>query len=345
MVNSLIAKEDLDSEMTVVRNEMESGENSPSRILMQKMQAAAFQWHSYGKNTIGARSDVENVDIGQLRAFYHQYYQPDNAVLIVAGKFDPQATLADIEETLGKLPKPERALPREYTVEPVQDGERSVTLRRAGGTPLVAAMYHIPAAGSADFVPLDLAATILADTPSGRLYHALVPTKMASGVFGFTMEQLDPGLAMFGAQLSPGKNVDAALKTLTGTLETLDKKPFTAQELERARSKWLTSWGAGVQRSRAGRRGAVRSHRRRRLAPVLPAARPRPQGHAGRRAEGGHVLPGAEQPHRGPLPAHRKPQRAQAQRVDLSEVFKDYKGDPDFRARRPSTPRPPTSTS
>ena len=85
MVNSLIAKEDLDSEMTVVRNEMESGENSPSRILMQKMQAAAFQWHSYGKNTIGARSDVENVDIGQLRAFYHQYYQPDNAVLIVAG--------------------------------------------------------------------------------------------------------------------------------------------------------------------------------------------------------------------------------------------------------------------
>ena len=104
MVNSLIAKEDLDSEMTVVRNEMESGENSPSRILMQKMQAAAFQWHSYGKNTIGARSDVENVDIGQLRAFYHEYYQPDNAVLIVAGKFDPQATLADIEETLASCP-------------------------------------------------------------------------------------------------------------------------------------------------------------------------------------------------------------------------------------------------
>ena len=117
-------------------------------------------------------------------------------MLIVAGKFDPQATLADIEETLGKLPKPDRKLPPEYTVEPTQDGERAVTLRRTGGTPLVAAMYHIPAAGSADFVPLDLAATILADTPSGRLYHALVPTKLASGVFGFTMENLDPGLAL-----------------------------------------------------------------------------------------------------------------------------------------------------
>ncbi|MBB1241633.1 insulinase family protein, partial [Klebsiella pneumoniae] len=142
---------------------------------------------------------VENVDIGQLRAFYHEYYQPDNAVLIVAGKFDPQATLADIESTLGKLPKPDRKLPPEYTVEPAQDGERTVTLRRTGGTPLVAAMYHIPAAGSTDFVPFDLATTILADTPSGRLYHALVPTKLASGVFGFTMENLDPGLAMFAA--------------------------------------------------------------------------------------------------------------------------------------------------
>ena len=140
-------------------------------------------------------------------------------------------------------------------MEPVQDGERSVTLR-ARGTPLVAAMYHIPAAGSADFVPLDLAATILADTPSGRLYHALVPTKMASGVFGFTMEQLDPGLAMFGAQLSPGKNVDAALKTLTGTLETLDKALHRAGTGTRAQQV-ADLVGAGVQRSRAGRRGAV----------------------------------------------------------------------------------------
>ncbi|MBR8653407.1 insulinase family protein, partial [Achromobacter sp. Marseille-Q0513] len=341
MVNSLIAKEDLDSEMTVVRNEMESGENSPSRILMQKMQAAAFQWHSYGKNTIGARSDVENVDIGQLRAFYHQYYQPDNAVLIVAGKFDPQATLADIEETLGKLPKPERALPREYTVEPVQDGERSVTLRRTGGTPLVAAMYHIPAAGSADFVPLDLAATILADTPSGRLYHALVPTKMASGVFGFTMEQLDPGLAMFGAQLSPGKNMDAALKTLTATLETLDKKPFTAQELERARSKWLTSWEqvysdpeqVGVALSEAIAAGDWRLFflqrdraRKATLGEVQKAATSYLV--QSNRIEGRY------------LPTE-KPQRApQTQRVDLSEVFKDYKGDPDFKSASAFDPSP-----
>src|SRR3546814_3793391 len=102
MVNSLIAKEDLDSEMTVVRNEMERGENNPFQVLMQQMQAAAFQWHNYGHNTIGARSDVESVDIGQLRAFYKEYYQPDNAVLIVAGRFDPDATLETITKAFGR---------------------------------------------------------------------------------------------------------------------------------------------------------------------------------------------------------------------------------------------------
>jgi len=281
------------------------------------------------------------VDIGQLRAFYHEYYQPDNAVLIVAGKFDPQTTLADIEATLGKLPKPERKLPPEYTVEPTQDGERSVTLRRTGGTPLVAAMYHIPAGASADFVPFDLATTILADTPSGRLYHALVPTKLASGVFGFTMENLDPGLAMFAAQLTPGKDLDAAMKALTGTLESLGKKPFTEQELDRARSKWLTSWEqtysdpeqVGVALSEAIAAGDWRLFflqrdraRKATLAEVQKAATTYLV--QSNRIEGRYIP--TEKPVRAP----------QTERVDLTAVFKDYKGDPDFKAASAFDPSP-----
>src|SRR5690606_35514091 len=161
MVNSLIAKEDLDSEMTVVRNEMERGENSPFQMLLQQMQATAFRWHNYGNSTIGARSDVENVDIAQLRAFYKKYYQPDNAVLIVSGRFDPAATLQTIAQAFDKIPRPERTLPVEYTVEPVQDGERQVTLRRHGGSPLIAALYHAPASESPDFTALDLGVNIL----------------------------------------------------------------------------------------------------------------------------------------------------------------------------------------
>ncbi|MXZ35514.1 MAG: insulinase family protein, partial [Acidobacteria bacterium] len=94
MINSFIAKKDLDSEMTVVRNEFERGENNPFRILMQRSLASAFLWHNYGKSTIGARSDIENVSIDRLKAFYRKYYQPDNAVLLVAGKFEVASTLA-----------------------------------------------------------------------------------------------------------------------------------------------------------------------------------------------------------------------------------------------------------
>lgn len=132
MVNSFIAKKDLDSEMTVVRNEFERGENSPFRITLQRMMASAFEWHNYGKSTIGARSDLENVSIERLQDFYRKYYQPDNATLIVAGKFAPEDMLKKIEATFGNIPKPNRTIEPLYTVEPAQDGERQVTVRRVG---------------------------------------------------------------------------------------------------------------------------------------------------------------------------------------------------------------------
>ena len=88
MVNSFIAKKDLESEFTVVRNEFESGENFPGNVLNQRVMSTAYLWHNYGKSTIGARSDIENVPIDRLQAFYRKYYQPDNAILVVAGKFD-----------------------------------------------------------------------------------------------------------------------------------------------------------------------------------------------------------------------------------------------------------------
>jgi zinc protease len=341
MVNSLISREDLDSEMTVVRNEMESGENSPFRILMQKMEAAAFQWHNYGKDTIGARSDVENVDIAQLQAFYREYYQPDNAVLIVAGKFEPAQALDTISKTLGKLPRPTRKLPPEYTTEPVQDGEREVTLRRSGGSPLVAAMYHIPAAGSPDFAPLDLATIMLSDTPSGRLYRDVVSRKLASGVFGFTMEQRDPGMVMFGAKLEPGMAPDPSLKALTSTLESVRAHPFTQEELDRARSKWLRDWEQtysdperiGVALSEAIASGDWRLFflQRDRVRGVkLPDVQ---------RVAVDYLLPSNRTAGRY-IPTT-TPARAPANaRVDLDAALKNYKGDPGYTQAAAFDPTP-----
>lgn len=148
MVNSFIKKEDLDSEMTVVRNEFERGENSPAGVLMERIEAVAYDWHNYGKPTIGNRSDIERVPIQNLQAFYKKYYQPDNVVLIVAGKFDEAKALAMITKSFGALPRPARKLEATWTEEPAQDGERLVTLRRVGDVSVIGVAYHIPARGA-----------------------------------------------------------------------------------------------------------------------------------------------------------------------------------------------------
>jgi zinc protease len=245
MVHSLIARSDLDTEMTVVRNEFESGENSPGRVLMQQTLAAMYQWHNYGKSTIGARSDIENVDIPRLQAFYRQYYQPDNATLIVAGKFSTPRVLAWVREFFGPLPKPTRTLPPTYTQEPVQDGERQVTLRRVGGTPLIYMAYHMPAGSDPDFAAVEMLAIVLGDTPAGRLHKRLVEKQLAAQAFAGPEGLAEPGHLILGASLGPGQDVDKARAEMTAAVESLFSNPITAEELERARTMWLNEWELG----------------------------------------------------------------------------------------------------
>ena len=249
MINSFIAKKDLDSEMTVVRNEFELGENSPFRVLMDRTMATAYLWHNYGKTTIGARSDIENVPIERLQAFYKRYYQPDNAVLLVAGRFDEAKTLALIDKYFSPIPKPTRVLERIYTAEPTQDGERSVTLRRVGDTQLVAAVYHVPSGAHEDFAAVDIISQVLGDTPAGRLHKALVEAKKASSSFGFSFQWREPTLSMFGAEVRLGGSLEAARDTLLETIEGLAAKPPTKDEVERARAQLLKEIELNLNRS------------------------------------------------------------------------------------------------
>ena len=108
MVNSFIAAEDLESEMTVVRNEWESGENQPIAVLQKRVMSAAYDWHNYGNSTIGARADLENVPIERLQAFYRKYYQPDNALVVIAGRFEPEYAIQLVAEEFGVIPRPDR---------------------------------------------------------------------------------------------------------------------------------------------------------------------------------------------------------------------------------------------
>jgi zinc protease len=234
LVNSFVKREDLASEMTVVRNEFERGENSPQGVLMQRIHAAAYEWHNYGKSTIGNRSDIERVPIENLRAFYKKFYQPDNVVLIVAGKFEEPKALALARKHLGAIPRPERKLDDTYTEEPAQDGERTVVLRRVGSVGSVGAAYHIPSAAHADWAPLSLLAGLLTQQPNGRIYKALVESRKATGANASAGNNHDPALFTASAQAESGQ-LDAVRDILLRTLEDLPAVPFRTDEVEKAK--------------------------------------------------------------------------------------------------------------
>ncbi|MCA9727967.1 MAG: pitrilysin family protein [Candidatus Eisenbacteria bacterium] len=242
MVNSFVAQKDLDSEMSVVRNEFEIGENDPQAILEERVYSTAYLWHNYGNSTIGARSDIEAVPIERLQAFYHLWYRPENAVLVVAGKFDPTRTLALIQKKFGGIQNPAIAMPPVYTREPAQDGERSVTLRRVGELQAAAVAYHIPAGSHPDFPPLEVLAHVLGSSPSGRLHKSLVETGRATSVDARADRFKDPALFLLTAEVAKDKDVVAVQNELIHTAENVAGAPPTDEEVQRAVNALLRQW-------------------------------------------------------------------------------------------------------
>lgn len=247
MVNCMVgtdpaqAARQLETEMTVVRNEFEAGKNSPISATMEQTIGAAFDWSNYGKSPIGCKSDIENVDIEHLGAFYRKYYQPDNAVLLVTGKIDEDKTIAMVNKIFGRIPKPARKLKKTYTVEPEQDGERLVTVRRVGDTPAVMFVYKTPAGSDESYACLEVLSEIMTSQPSGRLYKALVESKKAVRVFSYPASTAEPGYILYFALLPKGGNVNEVRECMTKVLENTAKTPVTKEEVERARRKILTS--------------------------------------------------------------------------------------------------------
>jgi zinc protease len=247
MVNSFISADDLQSEMTVVYNELQRGENNPFNVTMQKLRSAAFLWHNYGNSTIGAPSDLENVSIEKLRAFYEMYYQPDNATLIVAGKIDSNKTLEKIAQHFGRIAKPERTLPKMYTREPASDGERGVTVRRVGDTQIAMLGYHTPMAAHPDSAALTVLSNILADQPRGRLHKALIEPGIAANAGAWNEIKADSSMFMAFAVLNADQTLATAEQTLLAQLEGMTQNPVTQQELDRAKLSILNGFDKSME--------------------------------------------------------------------------------------------------
>ena len=245
MVNMRIEQPILNTEMTVVRNEFERGENSVTDVLEERVLSTAYLWHNYGKSTIGSRADIERVPIDRLEAFYRRFYQPDNAVLVVAGRIEPAKTLTMIAATLGAIPRPTRQLPKTYTVEPPQDGERVVELRRVGRGKNLLLSYHAPAMAHPDSATLEVLSGILARAGTGRLDKALVDTRKALSISATVYQLHDPGVFMLSSTLNDEQSIDDVKRTIIDTITQLAREGPTAEEVDRARVRILQGMDRG----------------------------------------------------------------------------------------------------
>jgi zinc protease len=206
--------------------------------MFQRLRSTAYLWHNYGNSTIGARSDVENVPIERLQAFYRMWYRPDNATLIVAGRIDPAAALSTVQKHFGKLSQPKVALPKQYTIEPTQDGEREVNVRRTGDTHFVALAYHTPGVTHPDSAALAVLINAIGDAPAGRLHKALVETKLAAFTGGGSNALRDGG--MVNLILVAPKDTDVAkaeAELLRQAESAVVSTPISADEVAQAKQR------------------------------------------------------------------------------------------------------------
>jgi zinc protease len=239
MINATILQSDLDKEFSVVRNEFEIGENNPGSVLQERIISSAYLWHNYGNSTIGSKEDIERVKADRLRVFYEKYYQPDNATLVIGGKFDQKSVLVYISQYFGTIQKPKRVLEKTYTVEPAQDGERFVELKRSGDIQVIAAAYHTAPYADKDVAAVAALSEILTADPSGYLYKALIETQKASALYSWQPQLRDASFIYFNVDVPKDKSLDEAKKIFLSDLDNIATRNYTDKDVARAKAKIL----------------------------------------------------------------------------------------------------------
>ena len=259
MRNSFIADEDRQSEMTVVRNELEMGQNEPMMVLDEAVYSTAFREHPYHHPTIGWRADVENVPTARLKTFYDTFYHPNNATVIIAGDFEQEQALALVAQHFGAHPSTAELIPEVYTEEPPQQGERRLVVRRAGELALVQIAFHTPAVlgqtivlsnedlarraagppAENDIYPLIVLSAAMSNGVTSRLYQALVEEQLAVSVNTNCDQFRDPGLFNVYATVVPGVDPSEVELVVLGELQRVADEGLTEAEVEKARQQIL----------------------------------------------------------------------------------------------------------
>jgi len=237
MRNLLIKDEERQTEMTVVRNEFERGENDPFDTLDKNMWATAYQAHPYHHSTIGWRSDIEGVSTERLREFYETFYWPNNATVTIIGDFNKDDVLQMILDNYGKIPKSPHAIPEMYTTEPEQEGARRFVIKRSGQTGIIGIAHKTPEGLHEDNYTLQILSRILGDGKSSRLYKKIVDKGLATSVSMWDFPFHDNGLFVTYVFLTPDVSHKDVEKIILDEYELIKNKGVTDEEIARAKGQ------------------------------------------------------------------------------------------------------------
>ena len=241
MRNAYIKEEDRQSEMTVVRNEFERGQNSPSGVLDENIWATAYQAHPYHHSTIGWKEDIENVSIERLREFYDTFYWPNNATAIAIGDFTEKEALSMIKKHFGKIRKSTKPIPEVYTAEPKQEGIRTITLKRAGQQGIVGGAHKTPAATHPDAPAFMVLSSILSSGKNSRFYKNITDKGLTTSVYIWDSLFRDPGLFTVYANLSPDVDHKTVEKAVVDEYEKIKKDGVSDEEVKNAQTQLIAS--------------------------------------------------------------------------------------------------------
>ena len=237
MRSAFIRDEDRKTEMTVVRNEFERGENDPWEALDKNIWATAYQAHPYHHSTIGWRSDIENVPTERLKAFYDTFYWPNNATVTVIGDFDKAKTLVLLDQKFGSISRSAHTIPEMYTTEPVQEGPRRVTVKRAGEVPIIGIAHKIPEGTNKDIYPLQILGRILGYGKTSRFYKKFIDTGIAADVSVWSHPLHDNGLFITYLFIAGDDPCDDVEKGILDQYAKIISDGVEAEELQRAKSQ------------------------------------------------------------------------------------------------------------
>jgi zinc protease len=234
---ALILDTERQSEMSVVRNEYEIGENNPSQALFKAVVGTAIQAHPYHWDTIGYRSDIEGVSTDKLREHYRNFFWPDNSEAILVGDFDTEQALTTFDREFGSLPKSTKPIPQVITVEPPQEGERRVVVERPGAVGIVELGYIRPGDMHPDYIPLDVLTSILTDGVNSRLYRAIVESGLATDINAYNFELRDPFPLLIEATVATGKPHQDVENAIKAALAEIVAKGVTDDEVKAAQKR------------------------------------------------------------------------------------------------------------